>query len=133
MPARTGVCYFTVLQHFCKIADETLGLRPAEARIGDGLSVYSAVYALIAVLDIAFHEKTFNNGIEILILHVVENFLGYSYLLEGVFAAVGVIGVYYYCGICKVLFEVLLVKPYDVLVVIIRNVITFRIITTRTS
>ena len=54
--------YFNLLKsnHIRKVEDETLGLFPAEAGVGDRLTVYALADLLCAVFDIAFDHEAFD-------------------------------------------------------------------------
>lgn len=52
--------------HICQFFDQLFRFLPAQARIGDGLSVNTAADLLISVHDVAFNHKALYNASDVL-------------------------------------------------------------------
>ena len=71
------------LELICDLEDEFFGFFPAEAGVGDRLSVDVLAYFLRAVLDIAFDHETLDELLDLgTVAHTMEYLLCDTYLFK---------------------------------------------------
>ena len=73
----------------CQFQNQSFGVLPAKARIGDGFAVHAAVGGLRALFDVRLYHKPFDDCVYILLLaHAVQHFFCDTRLLEKSFCGV---------------------------------------------